>query len=103
MGLPATLIVACATERVQLRYFALVLMKAYFDKIRLPSLIPGAFGTQNEDQLSPVFWFSRLTRVGIPSGGTSQNSAISGLIFAIQVAVRSQFCMSSEPLPNWRL
>jgi hypothetical protein len=81
--------VACATDRWELKYLDPTLVKAYFERIRLPSWEPSNLGTKCEYQVMPVRWLKRLTSMDILSGGISQTAARSGLMFAIHVAVRS--------------
>src|SRR4026207_1953541 len=97
MFLPPILTVAWATDRSVLRYRMLVLEKLYFDRIKFPSRMPGAFAAKCQYHVRPVFWFMRLTRLAMSSGGISHKPTKSGLTFAIQVAMRFQFVTPSVP------
>src|SRR5687767_8848074 len=77
-----------------------VLLKLYFETIRLPSDVPLNFGTWCQYHVRPVRCVSALIRVAIDSDGISQSAARSGFIVAIHCAVRSQFNTPSVPLPK---
>src|SRR5690242_19070425 len=82
MFCPPTLIVAWATDRCALRNLELTDVKAYFDRIRLPSSVPSYFGANCVYHVRPVFWESKLTSVGTLPDGTSQSPTMSGLLVA---------------------
>src|ERR1700752_567081 len=97
---PPIFTVTCATDRVLLKYFKLLLEKAYFERIRFPSEIPGALAEKCQFHVRPVFCCRRLRRVLMSSGGISQKPPRSGLKFAIQVAIRFQLVTPSVPVPK---
>jgi|SRR5689334_13286586 len=55
MFCPPTLIVAWATDRCALKNFEFTDVKAYFDKIRLPSVVPSYLGANCVNHVRPVF------------------------------------------------